>query len=171
MTNTFYLYLNIVQDIKKGKAKTRMTRQKQKNEYSKSLKTNSKLLKEEVHVHCVAHCKKCSLDTFANGQMVNCQICSGPLEYHCAMCNKQFLKVGFLKNHIIKGLEEINLSKKCKKCHRSFFSSQCSLSRHQLNCNMPFCFDKEVLVNLVGLKIESELFKGNIIIFWKILII
>lgn len=101
--------------------------------------------KKDVLINCIAHCIKCKNDTLAEKRRENCQICSSPLVYWCGMCKKKFFCVTLLKDH---GLEKISSSIKCSKCHRSHFSTRCSLQRHKSNCNSPFSFDKEIIVKL-----------------------
>lgn len=120
------------------------------HEFFKPTQTISNLsqLNKDAFTQCIAHCRKCEVDTIAEYQTENCQICVCPLEYRCTKCNNQFCTFSSLKSHVVKGLVRISTSIKCSKCCRSYFSTRCSLWKHERTCKSKFNFDKEVLISL-----------------------
>lgn len=120
---------------------------------------------EEISIHCVAHCRNCSVDTSVENQKSKCEVCSSPLVYFCVMCDEPFLNPATVLNHVIKQIERASILIKCAKCYRSDFSTRCILTKHERNCNTLIHFNRDVTVNLERFKLKAEIVEGKILRF------
>lgn len=118
--------------------------------------------REELHIYCMAHCRKCLVNTLAEQQRINCQTCSSPFEYYCALCEKHFSNLTTVRNHVIKELGQTSTLMRCAKCYRSEFSTRCSFMKHQRTCNTSYCFDKDIVLRLERCNFQSQKLKGKI---------
>lgn len=156
-----HVYNSADSPIKKMKYKIRHRRISRF--YKKCQKTSNPPRRVGVLAYCMAHCRRCERDTYAERRRLYCQLCSCTLEYWCGMCKKQFFTFGAVRCHLIKGLEDkISPEVRCPKCYRAHFSTRCSFRRHKRNCNVPYRFDKKCVVRLENCEFQPHLFKGKI---------